>query len=159
MIRPNEIGQVFIASEDAPLAANTITALETRGDSILLVGLEEWLDSRVITMEALERLNAHLIAPRFIDKKSDKYQQLKAVYEENEVRLPGENKLIGYELMMTMGKLLYRWGNHFQFERDAQNFIPGTYCQGYMLDENNSNQYVQIIRFRDSELIVTNSQN
>ncbi len=159
MIRPNEIGQVFIASEDAPLAANTITALQTRGDSIILVGLEEWMNSRVITMEALENLNAHLIAPRFIDKNSPRYLQMKAAYEENAVRLPNDNNLIGFEIMSTMGKLVYRWGNHFQFEAGAQLFMPGSYDTGYWLDGKNSNQFVQIIKFRDSALVVANSKN
>jgi hypothetical protein len=156
MIRPGSIGQVFIASESAPLAANAITALETRGDSVMLVGLDDWLGSSVITIEALERLNAHLIAPLYVDKRSEAYDKLREFYMQEYLRPPDDYTLIGYDLMIITGRLLHRYGDHFQFEPGAQKYQPGTYTGGFMLGDSNTNQYVQIIKFDDSELIVVN---
>jgi hypothetical protein len=156
MIRPGSVGQVFIATENAPLAANAITALETRGDSIMLVGLDDWLNSSVITIEALERLNAHLIAPLYVDKSSEQYSMLKDLYMEAYLRPPEDNTLIGYDLMTIIGRMLHKYGDHFQSVPGAQDFKPGTYTGGFMLDKTNTNQYVQIIKFIDSELVVAN---
>ena len=116
MIQPDSIGHIFIASDRSPLVANTITALETRGDSIVLVGMEQWLRSNVLPFEALERLNTLMIAPNYFDKTSDRVKQIEDQYRTQYNTLPSDNALIGYETMIIMGKLMNRFGNLFQYD-------------------------------------------
>ena len=152
VIQPDSIGHLFLASNDPALAANTITGLETRGDSIVLVGSERWLEQRVISLGGLERLDAHLIAPTYIDKTRHNYMKISELYKETFNAYPTRNVFIGYEVMMTFGKLLHRSGTLFQYEPGINDFIPGEIFQGCLFGSENCNQVVPIIKFVDSEL-------
>ncbi|NJN28524.1 MAG: ABC transporter substrate-binding protein [Cyclobacteriaceae bacterium] len=109
-IKPDSIGHVFVASQDPALVANTISGLETRGDSISLLGFERWLDQRNISIEGLERLQTHLIAPTFIDDSKPKYDEVNTQYMKRFNAYPTRNFYIGYEAMMTAGKLMKKNG-------------------------------------------------
>ena len=152
VIQPDSIGHLFLASDDPALAANAITGLETRGDSVVLVGPERWLDQRVVSLGGLERLNAHLIAPTFIDKTKPKYEQIRELYTETFNAYPTRNVFIGYEVMTIFGTMLHRMGTLFQFEPGINDFIPGALFQGAYYGAENCNQVVPIIKFVDSEL-------
>ncbi len=156
VIAPDSLGHVFIASDRAPLAANAITALQTRGDHIMLVGKYQWLKYREISVDPLEQLHAHLIAPAFIDKKSAAYLRTVKTYLETHHTLPGDNYFIGFDLATIIGKLMYDYGTHFQSEPGASAFIKGTFLPGYSLDGHNNNQYVPIVIFEHSELQILN---
>ena len=156
VIQPDSIGHVFIASNDPALVANTITGLETRGDTIMLYGSERWLDQRVVDLGGLERLNTHLIAPTYVDKTRSKYEGLNSICVESFNTYPTRNFYIGYEVIMTTGKMMHTMGNLFQFDPAINDFIPGEIFQGTLYGSENSNQIVPIIRFTDSELVITN---
>ncbi len=158
-IQPDSIGHVFVASNDQALAANTITGLETRGDAIALLGFEEWLSQQVISLGGLDRLNAHLIAPTFIDKSNPKYESLNALFMEAFNAYPTRNFYIGYEVMITTGKMMNRMGSLFQFDRGIDEIIEGEIFQGALYGNKNSNQIVPIIKFRNSELVVVSPKN
>ena len=159
VIRPDSIGHVFVASDDPALVANTITGLETRGDKITLVGSERWLDRRVIDLGGLDRLNAHLIAPTFVDKTKPKYEGLNSINMESFNAYPTRNFYIGYEVMMTVGKMMGKMGNLFQYDPGINDFIPGEIFQGALYGSENCNQIVPIIKFENSELAVINKGN
>ena len=156
VIAPDSIGHVLVATSKAPLAANAITALQTRGDHITLVGKYQWLNYNEISMELLEQLNAHLIAPAYIDKTNPAYSTLLESYLQTHQALPGNNLFIGYDLITIMGHLMHQFGNHFQKEEGASRFFKGTFTQGLVFDGHNNNQYVPIVKFRDSELHIIN---
>jgi len=150
------MSHILVASDAAPLAANSITAISTRGDSIVILGQEEWLNSRVITLEAIERLNIHLIAPKFIKKHTEKYEKFHEVYTELYHHPPSKNVLLGYEIMVDIGRLMHRHGVYFQIEQDANKFLEGELCEGFYLNGANNNQYVPIIKFEEDELMIAN---
>jgi tetratricopeptide (TPR) repeat protein len=156
VIQPDSIGHVFIASTEPALVANTITGLETRRDTIMLVGLERWLDQRVISLSGLNKLHTHLIAPTYINKANPKYESLNSRYIETFNAYPTKDFYIGYEVMMSLGKLLKKSGNLFQFDPGVNNFIEGEIFQGFQYGERNSNQVVPIVKFEDAELILAN---
>ena len=156
VIAPDSLGHVFVASNKAPLAANAITAIQTRGDHIMLVGEYQWLKYREISIEPLEQLNAHLMAPAFIDKKSNAYMQTVTTYLKTHHTLPGDNYFIGYDLAVIIGQLMHDFGTHFQSEPEASGFISGKFTPGFMLDGHNNNQYVPIVIFENAELRIVN---
>ncbi len=156
VLQPDSIGHVFIASNDPSLVANTITGLETRGDTIALIGSERWLDQRVISIGGLDRLDTYLIAPTFVNKKNQKYDKLKSIYMESFNSYPQRYFYIGYEVIMTIGKLMNSSGNLFQFDRGINDFIPGEIFQGLTFGANNCNQIVPIVKFINSEPVVVN---
>lgn len=156
VIQPDSIGHVFVASNDPALVANTITGLETRGDTIILVGSERWLDHRVISLGGLDRLNAHLISPTFLNKTDLKYENLNSIHTELFNSYPTRYFYIGYEVIMTMGKMLDKMGNLFQYDSGINDFVSGELFQGILYGSENCNQIVPIVKFKDSELVVVN---
>jgi hypothetical protein len=122
----------------------------------MLYGSERWLDQRVVDLGGLERLNTHLIAPTYVDKTRSKYEGLNSICVESFNTYPTRNFYIGYEVIMTIGKMMHTMGNLFQFDPAINDFIPGEIFQGTLYGSENSNQIVPIIRFTDSELVITN---
>ena len=156
VLSPDSIGHVFIASDKAQLAANAITALQTRGDHITLVGKDQWLINREVSLEPLEQLNTHLIAPSFIDKKSAAYTIMVDAYLQTHRTLPGKSFWTGYDMISIIGQLLYDYGDHFQNEDGASRFVRGTFTPGFMLDGHNNNQYVPLVKLNNAELFNVN---
>lgn len=153
VIQPDSIGHVFIASDNPSLVASTITALETRGDTVTLVGSERWLDHRVVSVGGLDRLNTLLISPTFINKTKPKLEGLDSLYIETFYAYPTRNFYIGFEVISTFGKMMDRMGNLFQFDPGINEFIPGELFPGSLYGSANSNQIVPIIQFQNSELV------
>ena len=156
VIKPDSIGHVFVASYDPALVANTITGLATRGDTTMLLGYERWLDQRNIALDGLERLHAHLIAPTFVDNSKPKYKVIIDRYMKQFNAYPTRNFYTGYEVIMTAGKMMKSMGNLFQFDPAIHKFIPGEIFQGTLYGDQNSNQFVPIITFDHSQLVVAN---
>lgn len=152
VIKPDSIGHVFLASNNAALVANTITGLETRGDTVVLVGSERWLDERIVSIGGLDRLQSLLVAPTFTNKTNEKYEMLNTLFIQSFNAYPTRNFYIGYEVMMTMGKMLDASGNLFQFDPGINDFIPGEIFYGTLFGSENSNQVVPIVKFNDSIL-------
>ncbi len=150
-IPKDSLGFVFVASENASLAASTISALETRADSIFFIGHEKWLSSQIVSLEALERLNCHMLAPGYVDKKSSQYQYFENTFKEKYHTLPTSNACMGYETAMILGRLMHKYGNHFQFDYEDSS-VKTELSDKYVLNHENDNQYIPVIRFEDSEL-------
>ncbi len=154
-IPKDSLGFVFVASERPSLAASTITALETREDSTFFIGMEKWLSSQIVSYEALERLNCYLLAPAYLDKEKSQYKYFETAYKEKFNTLPSINACLGYETSMVIGRLLQKYGNHFQNKFNDES-IKSELFQKYVLKHNNDNQNISVIKFQDSELINTN---
>ena len=57
---------------------------------------------------------------------------------------------------MTIGTLMNKSGNLFQFDSGINDFIPGEIFQGLIFGANNCNQIVPILKFINSEPVVVN---
>ena len=154
VIQPDSIGHVFVASNDPALVANTITGLETRGDTIALLGSERWLDERVISVGGMDRLNTMLMAPTYLHKNRQKFEGLNSIYMETFNGYPSRYFYIGYEVMMSIGKMMGSMGNLFQFDPGINDFVDGEIFSGVLYGSENCNQVVPIIQFDRSELVV-----
>jgi len=156
LIQPDSIGHIFVSSNDPALVANTITAMETRGDTTMLLGFERWLDQRIISLTGLNQLKTHLIAPTYIDKTNPKYESISELYKEVFNSYPTKDFFIGYEVMTTLGKLMYKAGNLFQFDPAINEKVEGEIFQGLLYEGQNSNQIVPIVKFDNAELVLVN---
>ena len=155
-ISSDSISHVFVASNDPALVANAITGLETRRDSIALIGSERWLGQRVISLGGLNRLRTYLIAPTYVDKTSYKFEQVTTLCAESFNTFPTRNFFIGYEVIMTAGKLLQKSGTLFQFDPGINDFIPGELFVGTQYGDQNCNKIVPILNYSNAELILAN---
>ena len=155
VIQPDSIGHVFIASNELALVSSAVTGLETRGDTITLLGSERWLEQQV-SIGGLNRLNTLLVSPTYINKSKPKYEGLNSIYMESFNAYPTRNFYIGYEVMMTLGKMMGKMGNLFQYDPGINDFVPGELFSGTLYGNENSNQNVPIIKFEASELVIAN---
>jgi tetratricopeptide (TPR) repeat protein len=155
VIQPDSIGHVFVASYDPALVANTITGLETRRDTILLVGIERWLEERV-SLDGMNHLKTHLIAPSYVDKSNPKLDSINTLYKETFNAYPTKYFYTGYDVIATLGKLMNRSGNLFQFDPGINDYVSGEIFEGLLYGNKNSNQIVPIVKFVDAELQLVN---
>ncbi|MDZ7608244.1 MAG: ABC transporter substrate-binding protein [Cyclobacteriaceae bacterium] len=153
-IKPDSIGHIFIASNEPSIIANAVTGLATRGDTIRIVGTEKWLEHRSISLEGLDRQRAILAAPTFFYKEKPKYESLLTLCKETFMTYPTKNFFIGYELMVTTGKLLKKHGTLFQYDPTYKQAIPGEISGGVLYGDENCNEIVPVATFTLGDIIL-----
>lgn len=159
ILKKDSIGHIYAAtdSDDEMIASYLISALETRGEYIKMIGHEEWLDFSFIIPEQLERLQAHLVAPTFIDYSSERYKRFRNEYLNATYTAPSKFSCIGYDMMKFIGSILHQEGVYFQVKFEEMGFRKGSILPGYQYDHAQDNQHVPVVRFINSELANVNA--
>jgi len=148
----DSVGHIFVASNDDLISTKVISAVETRGDSIMVVGSAAWLDLPAISYETYLRLNTVLYAPAYISTRSNDYDAFRNHYLQKHRKTPPKYAEEGYELMMLLGKSLDEYGKYFQLGWGKKNNIPGAISFGYNYQNSNSNTLVPILTFEDGDM-------
>ncbi len=65
---------IFVASDDALIYAKVVGGVETRGDSIVVVGSEKWLDETAIDLDRYQSLGIILHSPNYASLSSPQYK-------------------------------------------------------------------------------------
>ncbi|MCC5928769.1 MAG: amino acid ABC transporter substrate-binding protein [Cyclobacteriaceae bacterium] len=155
-ISRDSIGHIFVAAERASLIASAVSALENRNGNTLLLFRNTMLDNSVINFETLERLNAQIIAPDQANYSDERFVKFKQDFIKKFKSVPGKNALAGYEVMVSMGRLLHRYGNYFQVQFSEKGTLPGEILPGIKFSGENDNQHVSIVQFINQQLIEQN---
>jgi tetratricopeptide (TPR) repeat protein len=153
-LKKDSIGSIFVASDDPLLYAKVVSGVETRGDQVVVVGSENWLDQTVIDFEKYQTLPIVLTSPNYTSPSDPEYKAFVRKYVKEHGRVPSTNAKTGYELMLLMGNQLKDHGVYFQEGFNKQNFIPGYLCEGYNFQFSRNNQLVPFIRYQDSGMKV-----
>ena len=156
-IEPDSIGHVFVASSKELLGASAISGVETLGDTILIIGNEDWLNFRSVSLEQFERMDIALVAPTFLDIDNPNLEYINETITSNIHRPPTRYHYIGYELMSFIGKMLHKHGTLFQYGFQEEGFVSGRIFTGFNYNGCNDNSIVPIIEFVDGEFKITNS--
>lgn len=156
IIPPDSIGHIFVATNKELIAASAISGMETRGDSITLVGYEDWLDYKSLSLNQMELLDVKFIAPGYISNSNPELQDIyqKILYTIN--KSPNKYHYLGYELINFVGEMLYQHGIYFQIGLYDQDAYPGILYQGFDYSKSNDNQLIPIIGFEDSHFLISN---
>ncbi|MEM7298165.1 MAG: ABC transporter substrate-binding protein [Bacteroidota bacterium] len=149
----DSIGHIFLASESNLLANNMISLSEVRSDTIEIIGYEDWLDFTLVSYDQLERLGIYFISPNYMDKETKEFNDLSEDFINHIGREPGQYHLIGYELIMQVGKLLDEHGTYFQRGLIGGQTIPGIHMNGMKYGSYNDNQLVPITQLKNLRLI------
>lgn len=152
----DSIGSIFVASDDALIYTKVISGVDTRGDSIIVVGNETWLNNAAANFETYERLHLTMAAPNFAPFKNPNFKAFRQAYLSKHGVLPSEYAKIGYEFMWFVGKSLHKHGVYFQEGLSEVGFIPGYMFRGYNFENARSNSYVPFIHFVNGELTYAN---
>lgn len=148
----DSIGHIMVSSRDNGIVNNFISAIESRPDSIGLLGYGNWINFKIIDYEQYERLGVELAYPEFIDRRGEAYKGLYERYIDTFGSIPGDFVFYGYECLKYLGTMMHKHGKYFQNGFLEEGFYSGTIMSGYEFGINNDNQVVPIITFKNSRL-------
>ena len=157
-IPKDSIGHIFVCSGSNLAAANFISAIIERPDTIPLIGKSEWLNVTMITYNQMEDTNLSVVAPLFMSPDSQEYLDLRSAMMDYYKTLPSNNHYIGYEMMNMLGGMMHQYGKYFQegFKRDG--FQEGKLTRGFDYNGERSNQILPIVKVMESKFIDINNQ-
>ena len=73
-IKEDSIGHIFGASRSNALVNNLISAVETKGNNIGLLGYGDWIDFTMVSYNQLERIGVVMAYPDYTNPESPAYQ-------------------------------------------------------------------------------------
>ena len=159
LIGKDSIGHILGATAKNFLANNLISAVETMGDSTVLFGYGNWLDFTMLSYNQLERINATLVHPDYIETRTSLYNTTKKTIGTTYQTEPSLYHFLGYELISQMGRLMKSNGVYFQRGIVSDRFYEGQVFQGIRYGEANDNQVVPLVKFEKAELKIVNKDN
>ncbi len=151
-LKKDSIGSIFVASDDPLLYVKVVSGVETRGDNILVLGQENWLENNALDFEKYQTLNVALAAPTFIAQDDPELASFVKKYIRVHGRVPSAQAKMGYELMLFAGYQLRDHGVYFQEGLNKKGFFPGYLYEGYNFQFTRSNQFVPFIRYDKDKL-------
>ena len=150
------IGHIMLASSDNLLVSNVLSAIDTRRDSIPLIGYDEWMDFNQISFDQLQRMGVIMIGQNYFDFTSAEVVDFKDSYKESYNKLPSQYSYDGYETMRFFGAKLIQYGNYFQYGLYEEGFQEGYLYFGFDYTNANDNQVVPIMKMEDLKLKMLN---
>ncbi|MEM6524810.1 MAG: hypothetical protein AAGF85_09105 [Bacteroidota bacterium] len=154
-LAPDSISHIFVASSDGLVASKVISAVDTRGDSIHVIGPASWLELPVINYEAYNRLGVSLYAPVYQNKSTVQYARFRELYIQKHRVVPSKYANIGFDLMMLLGEGLDKYGQYFQIGWSNEKLLQGCLTVGHRYVFTNDNNIVPILTFEDNGLKVS----
>ena len=151
------VNPIFISSTDQNLAANIISAMEVSKTRIPLVVGGEWLQFSLLTYDQFERRVVHFLFPEYLDYDNKNIYKFRKAFLSRTNALPGTTAYQGYEMMNYFGRALGNYGNYFVSGIQKEGFTSGYLFQGYNFNTGNSNSFVPIAKFKDSNLRIMNN--
>ena len=154
----DSLGSVFVASDDPLIYSKVISSVETRKDSVTIVGSESWLDQSTVDYTKYESLKIKLYAPNFSSTSNPAFQAFQRKFTKEHGRNSSTSTYtnyakLGYDFMLFAGNTLKKYGVYFQDAISKNKQVPGYLTSGYDFTMGRSNQYVPFIEFRNGKLV------
>lgn len=151
-LKKDSIGSIYVASDDALIYTKVISSVETRADSVIVLGSHAWLDQHAIDFEKYQTLGVVLTAPNFIQHSNAHYTYFRSKFIQKHGRVPDEYAALGYEMMLFLGNALKKYGVYFQEGFNREKMLKGYLTDGYSYQYNRDNQLVPFIQFKNGQL-------
>lgn len=152
-VKRDSIGHIMVASSNPLIATNSISAVEIRPDTIPVIGREDWLEIPQVNYDQVERIGAVFISPAYVDKTSEAYLRFRDEYLKRFNTIPSINACLGYETIVSIGRLLHRNGTLFQSGLADGEMVRGVLIPGLQYGYSNDNQVVTFLRIIGDELV------
>jgi hypothetical protein len=152
-LKTDSIGSIYVASDDALIYTKVISSVETRRDSIVVVGSEDWLNQTAVDLTKYQTLGVVFAAPNYTASTNRFYKAFTQKYIKVHGQAPSPYAKTGYELMLFTGNLLKKRGVYFQNAFDEGKDIPGYLSEGYNYQFSHDNQLVPFVKFIQGELV------
>ncbi|HYG03808.1 MAG TPA: hypothetical protein VD927_15270 [Chryseosolibacter sp.] len=153
-LKKDSLGSIYVAADDALIYAKVISAVESRADSILVIGSESWLDDPALDPEKYQNLGVVLTAPNFTGLDNPAYRDFFHKFIRRYGRTPNTFAKIGFELMMFFGQQLEKHGVFFQEGLTTSGIQPGYLYQGFDYRFGRDNQLIPFVTFKNGQLIL-----
>ncbi len=147
-LKKDSIASIFVATDDPLIYTKVISSIETRGDSILVVGSENWIDDTAVAFEKYQTLGITLTSPNFVSANNLYRRDFISKYLRAYGRVPSSFSQLGYELMLFFGNQLKTSGVYFQDGLHKAEFLPGYLSQGFNYQFTRDNQLVPFVKFK-----------
>jgi TolA-binding protein len=149
----DSLGSIFVASDDALIYAKVVSSIETRGDQIIVLGSERWIDQTTIDPEKYQSLPIVFTAPNYTNQQKPATIAFNKKFLKVHGRAPSNYSSMGYELMLILGSQLKKNGVYFQ-ETLAKGPVPGFLTEGVSYQQGRSNDLIPFIKFADGKMVV-----
>ncbi len=146
-MKKDSIGSIFVGSDDPVIYTKVINSVETRRDSVLIVGQESWLEDNSVDYLKFEKTRVIFASPNYCPSNNTGLVSLRNKYIEKHGLLPPENAKKGYEMMMNFGRALGRNGTYFQDQLLLDGVQEGVLTPGYLLQTSGDNGLVPFVSF------------
>lgn len=156
-LKKDSIGCIFVASDEALIYSKVISSVETRRDSIRIIGSESWLNQAAMDYEKFQSLGVVLSAPNFTSTSNPYNQAFVRKYLRTHGQIPSEYAKLGYELMLFLGNALNEHGVYFQ-EAFSKGTMPGYLYQGHNYQFSHDDQLVPFVQFIGGQLSVVENR-
>jgi hypothetical protein len=131
-----------------------VGAVETRNDSVIVIGSENWIDDNAIEYEKYQSLGIVMSAPNFRKPTNLHAKAFERKFMLKHGRLASTMARMGYELMMFMGHQLKANGVYFQDGLTNSGILPGYVGEGFDYRFGRDNQVVPFTTFKQGEYIL-----
>ena len=148
----DSLDHMFAVTKSNLLANNFVGAVESRSDTVRLLGMGEWLDFTMLDYKQLERLNVILVHPDYYDRKATFYLKVEAAYRARFKKHPTRFSLAGFESVWWLGTMMSRHGKYFQNGFYEKGSIESVFSGHQFTSGKNDNQVVPIVQFVNQEL-------
>ena len=157
-LRKDSLGSIFVASDDALIYAKVISSIETRGDNIVVLGSENWLDQNTVDLEKFQTLPVVLVAPNFSAAERPATRAFTKKFIRTHGRAPSGFAGLGYELLLFLGNQLKKNGVYFQDALSKAGTLPGYLSEGFNYQAGRSNELIPFVRFDQGKLKVVDKR-
>ncbi len=154
-LKRDSIGSIFVASDNPLIYTKVINSMETRGDSVLVIGQENWLEDNSIDLSKFEKIKVAFAAPNFPFVADKPYFRFRNKFLQAHGTLPSAYAQRGYEFIMVMGQAFKNFGVHFQ-EGLMTSKVSGVLTSGYQMLPTHDNGIVPFISFQKGRLEAIN---
>jgi hypothetical protein len=151
-LKRDSLHSVFVATDDPLIYTKIVGAVQTRGDSTLLIGSENWLDDNAIDFEKYQAMGIILAAPNFTAFRNPAFKAFELQFLRKHGRTATNVARMGYEFMLFTGNQLKKNGVYFQSGLNEAGVLPGYLGQGFDYRYSHDNQVVPFITFKGGEL-------
>lgn len=159
-LKLDSIGGIYVASDNPLIYSKVSSSLTTRGDSIVVIGSENWIspDNSSVNFENLERIHALFASGNFTSSHNPVYLNFKKKFLAKHGENPGLYAKLGYEFIWFVGHALHDYGTYFQEGLAEKGFQHAWMYEGYDFSSEHDNQYVPFVYFKGGELTLFNKR-
>ncbi len=152
----DSIGSVFVASDNPLIYTKVISSVEARGDSLLIVGSESWLDNPSVDLGKYEKLHIMFAAPNYTTYADPAFLNFRKAYIRSHGSFPPEYMnytKVGFEFMMITGRALKQHGVYFQDGLKQSGPVPGVLTRKFHYSPAHDNIGFPFVYFRNGDLV------